>query len=382
MAVTEQMPARTTFPYLPALDGIRGLLVFPVVLFHFSVTEWGTDALAPGSFFAPSMFFTLSGFLITSLLLVERERSGGVDWSSFWARRFRRLLPASTAVVLGCAALGFVVDIWDFRAGDAAAGLLSYMNWRAIHFADDPARLLGPLGPYWSLAVEEQFYLGLSLVVAAAFAARRSVGALTAALAVLWGASVAAQVLVEGSVQREYFGTDTRASEMLAGCLLAVAVHRFGWPRDRRWALVGAVALALTVAGWTWVHETDPWVTGGGLAAFAFVNVGLIVGAVVDTPLGRALQWRPLAELGRISYPVYVVHWAVTVGLNADRLGVGGWPLIGLRFVVTVATGWALARFVEEPVRRRTVLSGRALGLAWAAAAVAAVALAGVTDGA
>ena len=382
MAVTTEAPARTTFPYLGSLDGIRGLLVFPVVAFHFSVTEWGTDALAPGSFFAPSMFFTLSGFLITSLLLVERERSGGVDWRGFWARRFRRLLPASTAVVLGCAALGLVIDLWDFRAGDAAAGLLSYMNWRSIHFSDDPARLLGPLGPYWSLAVEEQFYLGLSLVVALAFAARRSIATLTAVLVGLWAASVLAQVLVEGSVQREYFGTDTRASEMLAGCLLAVAVHRWGWPTDRRWALLGLGCGALTVAGWLWVHETDAWVTAGGLAAFALVNVGLIVGAVVESPLARVLRFEPLAALGRISYPVYVVHWAVTVALNSDRVGFGGWPLIGLRFVVTIGLGWALARFVEEPVRRKRVLSGRALGAGWALAAVAAVALAGLTDGA
>jgi len=356
-------------------------LVFPVVAFHFSVTEWGADALAPGSFFAPSMFFTLSGFLITSLLLVERERSGRVDWRGFWARRLRRLLPASMAVIVGCVAVDAVFDLWDLNAGDATAAVFSYMNWRQIHFAEVPQRLLGPLGPYWSLAVEEQFYLGLSIVVAVALAARRPLRFLGGALIALWAMSVAAQILVNGSTPREYFGTDTRASEMVAGCLLAMAIHRWGWPSDRRWAWLGLACTVLTVAGWLFVHESQSWVTSGGLALFAFVNIGMIMGAVVDTPFRRALQFRPLTELGRISYPVYVVHWAVTVGFDQGRLGVSGWPLIAIRFVVTLALGWALARFIEEPIRRKTLLPGRQLAWAWAGATLLSIAVAGVVDG-
>ena len=171
---------RTSFPYVPALDGIRGLLVFPVLLFHFSVTASvdGVPAahLAPGSYFAPSMFFTLSGFLITSLLLIEKQRTavdggaGSVDWRGFWRRRFRRLVPASLFVILAAAAIPLVwANAWGkLPTSNALAAIFSVKNWQDIHYAassDQGLRTLGPLSPYWSLSIEEQFYLGMSIVI-------------------------------------------------------------------------------------------------------------------------------------------------------------------------------------------------------------------------
>ncbi|MDQ7993880.1 MAG: acyltransferase family protein, partial [Propionicimonas sp.] len=99
MVTARAVTRKTTFPYLESLDGLRGLLVFPVALYHFSLTAGTDNIIAKGSFFAPSVFFALSGFLITSLLLIEHEKTGALDWRGFWKRRFRRLVPASVAIV-------------------------------------------------------------------------------------------------------------------------------------------------------------------------------------------------------------------------------------------------------------------------------------------
>ena len=99
MVITQPTQRATSFSYIRSLDGLRGLLVFPVALYHFSLTSGAGEVFATGSFFAPSIFFALSGFLITSLLLVEKERTGGLDWRGFWRRRFRRLIPASVTIV-------------------------------------------------------------------------------------------------------------------------------------------------------------------------------------------------------------------------------------------------------------------------------------------
>ena len=196
----------TKFKYVPALDGLRGLLVFPVALFHFSITAgWEpTRVYAPGSFFAPSTFFALSGYLITSLLLVERERSGAINGLSFWSRRFRRLLPASVAVIVAASILTAIFpDLWGPLPGsDVAAGLFSLSNWQAIRLADagESFRLLGPLGVFWSLGLEEQFYLGLFTVVMFASARAKAMTSWLVGLLVavgLW--SIASLVLIGSS---------------------------------------------------------------------------------------------------------------------------------------------------------------------------------------
>jgi len=371
----------TRFPYVPALDGIRGLLVFPVLLFHFSVTS-AVDGkpptiLAPGSYFAPSMFFTLSGFLITSLLLIEKQRSaadgssGRVDWAGFWRRRFRRLVPASLAVV-GVAA--FLPLVWNGAWGplhpsDALAAIFSVKNWQDIHYASSQnqgLRTLGPLSPYWSLSIEEQFYLGMSIVIGLAMLARRWRTWLTVAFAAIGAASVVALVVVQSTPNRELFGTDIRASELVAGCLLAVAVQRFGWPTKWWWGAVGFASLAVTFWLWGWVTEHDEWVLHGGLAAVSLLNVGMILGAASwRSPFARVFEFRPLVEIGKLSYPIYLVHWPVALALRPEHTGFAGWGLMALRFVVSLAIAWPLAQWVEAPIRKQLVLKGWRFAAAW-----------------
>ena len=382
MVATAPTTRPTTFPYVEALDGLRGVLVFPVALYHFSLTSGADQIWAKGSFFAPSVFFALSGFLITSLLLAEHERTGGLDWRGFWRRRFRRLLPASVIVVFVAALLGALIpSLWSglLPLSDAAAGLFSVKNWQSIAVADQHAfRLLGPLSPYWSLAVEEQFYLGLSIVVAVAARSRNFTRWLVGLLIGVGVFSIVSLVVHQDSLVREFFGTDTRASEIVAGCLVAVVVHRYGWPTQRWWATAGWAAFAVIVAAWALVPEDAGWVLGGGLALISIVNVGLIGGAIVPGTFASFLRFRPFVELGKISYPVYLVHWPVGMVVNVERTGLTGWPLIALRFAVTIACGYAIFRLVERPMRHRGVLKGRAGLYTWAAMCAGALVLAAI----
>ncbi|MFV0317969.1 MAG: acyltransferase family protein [Microthrixaceae bacterium] len=359
MVQTAAVGRPTKFPYVAALDGLRGIYVLVIGLFHFSITA-GWDPrrdIFPGSFFAPSAFFTLSGYLITSLLLAERERTDTIDGRGFWGRRFRRLLPASVAVIVAAAILtALFPDLWGrFPGVDAAGGLFSMSNWQAIRLAEaDGAvglRSLGPLSVFWSLGLEEQFYLGLFTIVILTGTLRHRTRALTIALVVVAALSVTTQVLMHGSLAREYFGTDTRAAEAVAGCLLALWVHHRGLPRSGAWAWIGIAATVLAFALWGYVPEDAPWVLTGGLSAFSLVTIAMIIGASVPGPLRIALSNRPLVALGRISYPVYLTHWPITLIMSPDRMGFIGWPLIAARSVVTVAVSWALFRWLETPMR-------------------------------
>ncbi len=375
----------TRFPYVPALDGIRGLLVFPVLLFHFTLigcTQGGgcsATILAPGSFFAPSMFFTLSGFLITSLLLIERGGKGRVDWLAFWSRRFRRLLPASVVVVLVCAALP---HMWPAAWGrlfpsDALAALFSFRNWQAISLETTQGlRTVGPLSPYWSLAIEEQFYLGLSIVVGVAMLARSWRTTLTVALAATGAASIFAMLVVHGTPNRELFGTDIRAAEVVAGCLLAVAVQKWGWPQSRWFVPLGWIGLAGTVILWGWVSEHDPWVLNGGLILIAVLNLMIIVGASVwGGSIGRFFCSRPLVEIGKLSYPLYLVHWPVALATMPVHTGLDGWPLTLLRFGLCLLLAVPLTKFIEAPIRSRRILKGWKFPAVWAGAVAVSIGL-------
>ncbi|MGI9576596.1 MAG: acyltransferase family protein, partial [Microthrixaceae bacterium] len=118
---------------------------------------------------------------------------------------------------------------------------------------------------------------------------------------------------------------------------------------------VGMAALLAAAAAWTFVHEDDPWVLGWGLAAFSLVNVGLILGASVPGPMSSALSVAPLVWIGRLSYPIYLVHWPMALIMNPDRMGMVGWPLIALRSIASVLVAWAVFRWLETPLRSARV---------------------------
>ncbi len=382
--MTEE-PRRSGLPaplgHESGIDGLRAVAVIVVLLFH-SRFSW-----ARGGFLGVSMFFTLSGFLITSLLLREFHAEGRVRLGAFWTRRYRRLLPASLTVMITIIGMG-ALGVWDAAQmqrlrEDALASLAQVANWHFIlgersYGASFAAP--SPFEHFWSLAIEEQFYLVFPLLVVVALRAgggRRHilVGAL-GGLTLL--SATAAAVMSSSDVDRAYFGTDTRLAELTVGALAAcVALNRLR-PRTeggRRVATVAAVlGFATMVALWTTATVGSSWMYPWGLLATSVSTIALIVGAMTPGPARSVLAAAPLAAIGTISYGIYLVHWPIFLWLNPVRTGLDPVPLLVVRLAVTAGLATAMYRVIERPVRSRQVLVRPRATRGWAIAAVAAVA--------
>jgi len=385
----EPSPARP-FGHLNALDGLRAVAVLAVMAFHAGVS-W-----LPGGFLGVDVFFVLSGFLITSLLLEELGTTGRISLGQFWARRARRLLPALLLVLAGTAAYAALFASPESLAGirsDAAATLGYVANWhfianQASYFArtGDPS----PLAHTWSLAIEEQFYLVWPVVVLLVGRGRNALAKVGVAAAAGMTASVVAMVLVydpSRDPSQAYYGTDTRSQVIMVGAALAVIVARWrrrpGGVRAVPPALAaGAGLVASAGVGFAMYRAvgTDSWVYRGGLLAVA-LGVAVVIGATVVSPgggLARALSLAPLRYVGRISYGLYLWHWPLYLVINHAHTGLLGARLLGVRFAATFATAVASYHLVEMPLRRGA-LGQRTLTmvLPFSVAAVVAALLAG-----
>lgn len=360
MSVPTARPSRLR--HVPALEGLRGLAVAAVLCFHAEIS-W-----AEGGFLGVSAFFTLSGYLITALLLTERDAADRVDLGAFWARRARRLLPAAYASLAGIVAFGALVadgdQVRSLRA-DVLSALGYVANWRFLVDGRSYADLFGspsPVQHFWSLAIEEQYYLLFpALVVGALAVGRGRRTALTSLLLALTAGSVALSMAL-GSTDRIYYGTDTRAAELLFGALLAVAVTGRA-TITRRSALrlldaAGLGALLMMLVLWSRTSQGDAWLYEGGLAVHALLATIVIAASLYASALPGLLSLRPLRELGRISYGVYLYHWPVFLWLDGDRTGLGQSPLLALRVAVTVALATVSYRYLEEPIRSGRFLVG------------------------
>lgn len=373
--------------YLPALDGLRALAVTGVVAYHLGL-GW-----ASGGYLGVDLFFVLSGFLITSLLVEEWAASGTIRLGRFWGHRARRLLPAlllmlvAVCLFTSLTSRNLPVDFSQLR-GDALATLGYFANWHLIAAHEsyfDRFTLPSPLRHTWSLAIEEQFYLVWPLVIVAlmrvtrrrrtsrgerllaagdagteAAGWRRPGLALTAGGAVLSGLWMAYLSLHGASVNRMYYGTDTRAFDLLAGATLAMLAAARPQPRaGARRALALASPLAVVVLGVCWVTSGttsgDPrtWMFEGGFFACAVAAAVLIadVRQAVPGPLAQVLSFRPLGFLGRISYGVYLWHWPVIVELTTARTSLTGLELDAARVGATLVLATASYYAVERPIR-------------------------------
>jgi peptidoglycan/LPS O-acetylase OafA/YrhL len=364
----------------PALDGLRGVAVAGVLLFHAGF-GW-----AAGGFLGVSIFFTLSGFLITSLLLAERDSTGRISLGHFWSRRARRILPAALIALAGIALYGLTVADAHQAArlpGDGLSALAEVANWRFVLGDQSYAALFSapsPVQHFWSLAIEEQFYVVFPLLLVGMTLwtrrSRRSLTILVASLAV--GSAVLAALLFSPGhdPSRVYYGTDTRAVELLVGALLAIALtgrRRLEGPKVQIAVAIGGVlALVALIAAWVVVAQSDDFLYRGGLPLHA-VLVALVIAAVlVPGPVRRVLALKPLAALGLISYGVYLYHWPIFLWLSPERTGLDGAALFGERIALTLAIAVGSYFWIEQPIRHGRRITG------WRPALIAPAVAAGV----
>lgn len=366
-------------PYLPGLDGLRALAVLGVLLYHADL-RWFR-----GGFLGVEVFFVISGYLITSLLLSEWEHAGRIDLKAFWLRRARRLLPAVYFLVV--AVLTYAVfflprEVAGLR-GDALAAFSYVTNWYLVFGHQSYFVAVGRpslLQHLWSLAVEEQFYLiWPPLLFVGLTRLRRS----RMLLIVLAGAVVSALLMAllyrpEVDPSRIYYGTDTRAAGLLFGAALAFVWVPERLSRARREPPattpglpelppllldgVGLIALAALIGYFVKFDQYAAYLYRGGFALVALTTAVII--AVVVHPRARIgaglLGRQPLRWVGLRSYSIYLWHWPVYM-VTRPQLDVRfeGLPLLVLRFALTAALAEFSYRCIETPIR------GGALGRAW-----------------
>jgi peptidoglycan/LPS O-acetylase OafA/YrhL len=365
----------------PEIQALRALAVSLVVAWHL----W-PDAV-PGGFVGVDVFFAISGFLITSLLLAEVEATGRISLRDFWARRARRILPAALIVIAACAgatALLVPVTDWQHFFGDLRASTLYVQNWHMaaaavdyLHADDGPS----PVQHFWSLAVEEQFYLVWPVVVLAVTALTRRRAALALTLAAITLSSLVYSILhTTADPAGAYFATTTRGWELGAGALLALLPQRERSPAAARAVLSWAGIGAILVAAFAYTTGTAfPGVAAAlpVLGAVAVIRAGAPAWRASPTPL---LSARPLQRLGDLSYAVYLWHWPLIV-LAPYALGHAlDTPTRLAIIMLTLLLSLVSKALVENPVRHSRRLSARGGRLTFAAAlatSLAVLALAG-----
>jgi peptidoglycan/LPS O-acetylase OafA/YrhL len=344
--------------YRPGLDGLRALAVAAVFLYHARI-DW-----LPGGFLGVDLFFVLSGYLITSLLLVEWDARNRIDLRRFWLRRARRLLPALVLVVLASLILASIFARQDLAhtRSDVVSSLFYYANWHEIIANRSYFNVMGNpslLGHTWSLGVEEQFYIvwPLLLVPLLVLVGRKRmpmivIAGIAASAALMW-------ILYSPGTDpsRVYYGTDTRAFLLLMGILLALV---WPWIERLRQAvplleLFGIAALMGTVLLFRNMQEFNPTFYRGGDLAAAFCFVVLIAAvAHHETGIGRALGVAPLRWVGERSYGIYL--WHLPIVLLVAGVNVRSSPAVVVAEAAVVVAAAALSfRYVEEPIRRGRV---------------------------
>ncbi|MGB7425697.1 MAG: acyltransferase, partial [Ornithinimicrobium sp.] len=339
------------------IEGLRAIAVGMVLLYHARVPG------ISGGFAGVDVFFVISGFLITSLLVREVQRSGSISIPRFYARRARRLLPAATVVLVATGVVGYLVFPALSRAqlgSDILTSTFYVVNWslaaRSVDYLAEDATP-SALQHYWSLSVEEQFYVFWPLLmIAAVILAKRRSGSpfryMGLSLAAITFASLAWSIIqTQQNPSTAYFVTTTRVWELGFGALLAFAVVWLGGlPRAAAEILAAAGIVALVVATFAITAET-PWPGSAALVPVLGTTAVIAAGcANPSTITGRLLGVRPMRFIGGISYSLYLWHWPLLVFMDELRPGTG---LRGRLAVLGLAVALAYASkiFIEDPIR-------------------------------
>ncbi|MGN0261721.1 MAG: acyltransferase family protein [Eggerthellaceae bacterium] len=352
--------------YIPALDGLRAFAVLAVIAYHMGF------AWAPSGLLGVTVFFVLSGYLITSLLLIEWDNNGRINLPQFWLRRVRRLFPAIVFVIMCSAALFTIFDhsLLTKLREDLAAALLWFTNWWYILRDVSYFEALGapsPLTHFWSLAIEEQFYLVWPLIMVGCHKlglSRKAMGGGTLVLALLSALEMALLFSPDADPSRVYYGTDTRAFSLLIGGFMA-----FAWPsvrpggqdgrtlsKNARTALDGAgvAAFAGLVIMIATLDDNSPFLYHGGLLLASMLTAVVIAAlAHPESIFARVMAAKPLVWIGVRSYGIYLWHYPLLLlMIPVSKVTDTPWYLYPVILAVIFACAAFSYRFVENPIRR------------------------------
>jgi peptidoglycan/LPS O-acetylase OafA/YrhL len=348
-----------------ALDGVRGLAVLAVLGYHLN------GGTFPGGFLGVDMFFVLSGYLITSLLVAEWERRGSVRLGPFWVRRARRIIPLLLMTIAGVAVLtpALFSDAASRIRGECFAALAQGSNWFEALAGRSYFEEIGrasPLRHLWSLGVEMQFYVVWPLVAALVLrrGSHRRLASVAAAVAAASFGVMALAYRVGQDPSRLYYGTDTRIGTLLIGALVALLLPAAPGPRQHAGRFTNVVGVVGLVGLYELVRHADgtsAFVYRGGFLLTAALTALLIASATRGhSALSLALGMRPLRWLGTRSYAIYLWHWpvivATTPGVHWDLHGV---PLLLVRLAITAVLAEVSQRAVDAALRPPTWERGR-----------------------
>lgn len=355
--------------YIPALDGLRTVAVAAVVLYHMNAS------ILPCGLLGVTIFFVLSGYLITGILIKEWNRTGKIDLPHFWMNRIRRLVPAIVFLIVGTSLLTAVLapDMLTKLRKDLLAALFFFSNWWFIFQDVSYFEAMGapsPVNHFWSLAIEEQFYLFLPPLLLLLFSKRVKRRTIQRGLVALIAVSALLMFLLydpSGDPSRVYYGTDTRMFSLLIGALFAfvfpqarVLGHgpRGLTPRQRRlvnWC--GIAAFAGIVLIMAVVNGYSAFLYSGGILLVSLLTAVVIVSLVFPPSLmARLLSWRPLVWIGQRSYGIYLWHYPLLLLMNPRSFtGDIPWYLYLGEIAVIVAVAAFSYRFVENPIRHGAI---------------------------
>ena len=346
--------------YLPGLDGLRALAVLGIIIYHLN-SKW-----LSGGFLGVDTFFVISGYLITSLLLVEFYRDKSIDLINFWLRRIKRLIPAVfflVAVVLIFTLL-FKPELIISIKHDAIAAIFYVSNWWYIYQDVDYFNqfAVAPLKHLWSLAIEEQFYIFFPVIIL--FLLKKfKPKTITIILIVTSLLSLLAMFVIHsvtGDNSRVYFGTDTRLQTLLLGCILA-----FIWPpfvlkkeisRAEKVSInsVGIIGLLILIYLMITVGDQDKWIYNGGFYAISFITLFVIASVVHPASfLKHAMSFKPFIYIGKRSYSLYLWHFPIIVFMNSYYVqGQIPWYVYIIEVVAMFMMAEISYKFIETPIRK------------------------------
>ncbi|MEE6283158.1 acyltransferase family protein [Georgenia sp. MJ170] len=367
-------PPSGTSAFRPDIEGLRAIAIGLVLIYHAGVR------FLPGGFVGVDVFFVISGFLITGLLIRELEKQGRISLPRFYARRAKRLLPATGMVLIATAALTWwsssAVD-WRTFGWDIVGASVYVVNWvfagRAVDYlAEDVAA--SPVQHFWSLAVEEQFYIVWPLLlVAVAWLVRRRARAtlrpmMTLAILLVIVPSLLWSIhLSSSSPDQAFFVTTTRLWELGIGALVAIGATQWHRLPPLVASTVGWLGLAAIVASGFVITAETTWPGYAALLPTLGTAAVIVAGFVPGGGPARLLSWRPAVWLGGLSYSLYLWHWPLLTAATAmwgDLGATRGLLVVAIAFVPSYLS----LRFIENPIRfSGTVARSNSLALSMGA---------------